>query len=275
MIEPNQIEMKRLLMFVLGICCFGSLEAQEIPVAPGGDLGIFEHLGRYVDTTLRFVNEHGDTVVLGDVLDKPTALVLVFYRCRGICSPLMDGVAKVISQSDLTLGKDYQVLNVSFNPRENAELARGKKKNYIAQITKPVNTDAWHFFTGDSASIASLTDTVGFKYLPNGPDDYIHAAAVIMLSPDGKITRYLMGTEFLPFDLKMAVVEANAGRPGPTINKVLQYCFNYDPEGRKYVFNITKVSATIIFTGVLIFILWLFLSKRNKPRKAEASTTNN
>lgn len=252
------------LFFLFGMLC---VSAQKIPVAPGGSLGIFEHTGRYVDTTLRFVNEQGDTVVLGDVIDKPTALLLVFYRCRGICSPLMDGIAKVISQTDLELGKDYQVLNISFNPRENAQLARDKKKNYVAQITKPVDARHWHFFTGDSMSIASITDTVGFKYLANGPDDYIHAAAVIMLSPEGKITRYLMGTEFLPFDFKMAVVEANEGRPGPTINKVLQYCFNYDPEGRRYVFNITKVAGTVIFLGIAVFILWLFFSKRNRSRK--------
>jgi protein SCO1 len=265
----------RNLICALGLLCLsGMLCAQKIPMAPGGELGIFEHNGRYIDTTLRFVNEQGDSVVIGDLLDKPTALVLVFYRCRGICSPLMDGVAKVISQSDLILGKDYQVFNISFNPHENSELALGKKKNYITQITKPVDASAWHFFTGDSLSIASLTDSVGFKYIANGPNDYIHAAAMIMLSPDGKITRYLMGTEFLPFDFKMAVVEANAGRPGPTINKVLQYCFNYDPEGRKYVFNITKVAGTVIFTCIAIFILWLFLSKRNRSVKA-VHTSNN
>ncbi len=260
-----------LILLTLAQFSFG----QNIPIAGEGELGIFEHPGRYVDTTLRFVNEQGDTVVLGDVLDKPTALLLVFYRCRGICSPLMDGVAKVISQSDLVLGEDYQVLNISFNPRENAELARQKKKNYVAQITKKVDESSWLFFTGDSLNIASITDTVGFKYLPNGPDDYIHAAAVIMLSPDGKITRYLMGTEFLPFDFKMAVVEAGQGRQGPTINKVLQYCFNYDPVGRKYVLNITKVAGTFIFLLIAIFMIWLFFSKRNRSAQSPEQPTNN
>lgn len=242
--------------------------SQEIPVAVSGDLGIYEQTGKYIDTSLRFVNEQGDTVVLADIIDKPTALLLVFYRCRGICSPLMDGAAKVISQTDLILGKEYQVLNISFNPREDAKLAREKKRNYVAQITKEVDESYWYFFTGDSLSIQSITDSVGFRYLPNGPDDYIHAAAIIMLSPDGKITRYLMGTEFLPFDFKMAVVEANAGRPGPTINKILQYCFNYDPDGRKYVFNITKVAGTIIFICIALFMAWLFFSKRNKSGKS-------
>lgn len=260
--------MRKMLVVFLVWSATSLLGQQTIPVASPGELGIFEHTGRYIDTTLRFVNEQGDTVVLGDVIDKPTALLLVFYRCRGICSPLMDGVARVISETELTLGKEYQVLNVSFNPLENAQLAREKKKNYIAQITKKVDERYWMFFTGDSMNIASLTDSVGFKYLPNGPDDYIHAAAVIMLSPDGKITRYLMGTDFLPFDFKMSVVEANAGRPGPTINKVLQYCFNYDPEGRRYVFNITRVAGTIIFLGIAIFMLWLFFSKRNRSKKS-------
>jgi protein SCO1 len=261
---------KSWIVFLLLILT-GTLSAQKIPVATDGTLGIFEHTGRYIDTTLRFIDENGDTVVIGNLLDKPTALLLVFYRCRGICSPLMDGVAKVISQTDLELGKDYQVFNISFNPNENFELAQGKKKNYIAQITKPVDASAWHFFTGDSLSIASITDSVGFRYLTNGPDDYIHAAAVIMLSPDGKITRYLMGTEFLPFDFRMAVVEAGAGRPGPTINKVLQYCFNYDPKGRRYIFNITKVGGSFIFLCIAIFLAWLFISKRNRSPKAETT----
>jgi protein SCO1 len=267
--------MRRIVLFLLILIfsCFDG-KTQDIPVATSGDLGIFEHPGRYIDTSLRFVNEQGDTVALSQVIDKPTALLLVFYRCRGICSPLMDGVAKVISQSDLTLGKEYQVLNISFNPREDAQLAREKKRNYVAQITKKVDEHYWMFFTGDSLSIQSITDSVGFKYLPNGPDDYIHAAAVIMLSPDGKITRYLMGTEFLPFDFKMAVVEANAGRPGPTINKVLQYCFNYDPDGRRYVFNITKVAGTVIFLFIGIFMAWLFFSKRNRSKQSSTETQN-
>lgn len=264
--------MKQMLFLLLMTLPVLLTAQQSVPMADAGALGIFERTGAYVDTTVRIINEQGDTVILGDILDKPTVLLQVFYRCRGICSPLMDGVAKLISQSDLVLGKDYQVLNVSFNPRETAELAREKKKNYVAQITKQVDTSAWMFYTADSLSIASITDSTGFRYLPNGPDDYIHAATIILLSPDGKITRYLMGTEFLPFDFKMAVVEANAGRPGPTINKVLQYCFNYDPDGRRYVFNITKVAGTVMFLLIAVFMLWLFLAKKNRSKKVTQPT---
>jgi protein SCO1 len=256
--------MKQFFFFVLMIGFFSVGAQEEIPFATTGELGIFERTGQFVDTTLRFVTEHGDTVILGDVLDKPTALLLVFYRCRGICSPLMDGAARVIGATDMVLGKDYQVLNVSFNPREDAALAREKKRNYVAQITREVDESGWMFFTGDSLNIASITDSVGFKYIPNGPDDYIHAAAIIMLSPDGQIIRYLMGTDFLPFDFKMAVVEANAGRPGPTINKILQYCFNYDPEGRKYVFNVTRIAGSGILLIILLFVGWLFFSRKNR-----------
>jgi protein SCO1 len=256
-----------LVVVLMCICCSPTLQARDtIPAMPQGDLGIFENTGGYVDTTLLFVNESGDTVMLGSVLDKPTALLLVFYRCRGICSPLMDGAARVISATDLVLGEDYQVLNISFNPREDAALAREKKKNYVAQLTREVDESGWMFFTGDSLNIASITDSVGFKYLPNGPDDYIHAAALIMLSPDGQIIRYLMGTDFLPFDFKMSVVEANAGRPGPTINKLLQYCFNYDPEGRTYVFNMTKITGSIILLAIALFVGWLFLSRKNRSK---------
>ena len=271
--------MRRYCILILIYWVVAMPAVAQIPTAAVGDLGIFERTGQYVDTTLRFVTEHGDTVVLGDVLDKPTALLLVFYRCRGICSPLMDGTAKVIGETDLILGEEYQVLNISFNPREDAALAREKKRNYIAQITREVDESGWMFFTGDSLNIASITDSVGFKYLPNGPDDYIHAAAIIMLSPDGQIIRYLMGTDFLPFDFKMAVIEANAGRPGRTINKILQYCFNYDPDGRRYVFSVTRVAGTAIMVAILLFVFWLIFSKKNRsggklPEGNEQQSTN-
>ncbi len=239
-------------------------EKQNLP-----PIGIYENLGAYIPQDIMVYNTDSQLVNLKSLIDKPTVLVLVYYTCPGICSPLLDGVADVISKMDLELGKDYQVLTVSFNSDETPSLAKSKRKNYLKQITKEVDQSAWQWFTADSSNIARLTEAVGFRFRREGKD-FIHAASLIALSPEGKITRYLYGTEFLPFDLKMAMIEAAKGQPSPTINKVLQYCFSYDPEGKKYVFNITKVTGTIVLLFALILFLILTLKKRKTTVNEQA-----
>jgi protein SCO1/2 len=154
-------------------------------------IGIFEKLDTIIPADVQFYTEQEELVPLVSLIDKPTVLVLVYYTCPGICSPLLDGVADVISKMDLTLGEDYQVLTVSFNPEETPELARDKKVNYVKQVKKEINEEAWMWLTGDSANIYSLTNSVGYHFIKQGPD-YIHAAAIIAISPDAKVTRYLL-----------------------------------------------------------------------------------
>lgn len=226
-------------------------------------LGIYEKLDEYVPDDLQFTTENGELVNFKSLIDKPTVLTLVYFTCPGICSPLLDGIADVISKNDLVLGKDYQVLTVSFNDKETYELAKSKKKNYVKQVSKDIDESSWLWMVGDSANIAKLTQSLGYRFKRDG-DDFIHAAAIMVLSPDGKVTRYLYGTYFLPFDLKMALVEAAQGKSGPTINKILNYCFSYDPAGKKYVFNITKVAGTIIIVFALSFLLFLIFNKKRR-----------
>jgi protein SCO1/2 len=237
-----------------------SLKAEE-------ELGIYEHLDQFIPSDLVFVTENYDTVNLLEQINKPTVIVPVYYECPGLCSPLLEGVADVISKAKLELGKDYQVFTISFNPAEKTRLAKEKKENY-RKLVKNAPGDlenGWVFHTGDSTNIANLLNSLGYKIKKEGKD-WIHPGAIIVLSPDGKITRYLHGTYFLPFDLKMAVVEASQGKSGPTINKMLKFCFSYDAEGKKYVFNITKVSGSLIILAAIAFFLSLiFKSKKNKP----------
>ena len=120
----------------------------------------------------------------------------------------------------------------------------------------------WHFFTSDSANISRLTEATGFRYKPTG-NDFIHAAVLVVVSPEGKISRYMNGIYFLPFELKMSIIDASEGKSGPTFNRVLQFCYSYDPEGQEYVLNITKISATlIIFFAVVLFLVLLLFRKR-------------
>jgi len=258
--------MVRRNILILALACLFPLLAFTQYIENEPQIGIYEHLDDYIPEDLVFVDERGDTIQFVSLINKPTVLVLVYYTCPGICSPLLDGVADVIGKMDLELGKDYEVITVSFNEAETWQLARDKKKNYTQQVKRAVDTTAWHWLTGDSINIARLTNSVGFKYIREGVD-FIHAATIIAISPKGKITRYLYGTYFLPFDLKMALAEANRGQSGPTINKVLRYCFSYDPEGKKYVFNITKVTATIVLFFAFSFLLYLILSRRKRAGK--------
>ncbi len=227
------------------------------------EVGVIEKLDQYIPLDAMLVDEHGDTVIIGDLIDKPTILNFVYYRCPGICSPLMDGLSNVIDGSDLVLGEDYQALTISFDARETTVLATRKKNNYLNLMEKKEEAEkGWLFFTSDSANIKKLTDATGFRYKPTG-NDFIHAATLIIVDPEGKITRYMNGIYFLPFELKMSIIDAQEGKSGPTFNRVLQYCYSFDPEGQKYVLNITKVSATlIIFLALVLFLVLIFFRKR-------------
>lgn len=217
-----------------------------------------------------FYDEDGNLVSLKSIIDKPTILTFVYYRCAGICNPLLREMTDVVSKMDLTLGKDYQILTLSFDQDEKPELAKEKKENYLAEIKKPIDPSGWKFFTGDSADIYRFTDAAGFYFQRSGRD-WIHAASLIVVSPQGKITRYLYGVKHLPFDVKMAVIEASEGKATPTIAKVLKFCYSYDPDGKKYAFNYTRIgfAATILF--VLIFIAVFVI----KPKKKNSGKVSN
>ena len=227
------------------------------------EIGVIEKLDQYIPMDAILIDEHGDTVIIGDLIDKPTILNFVYFRCPGICSPLMDGLADAIDGTDLELGKDYQALTISFDHREGTFLAVKKKNNYLNLMDKKEQAqEGWRFFTSDSANIKALTEASGFRFKPTG-NDFIHAATLIILDPEGKITRYMNGIYFLPFELKMSILDASEGKSAPTINRVLQYCYSYDPEGQQYVLNITKVTGTLIlFMAVILFLVLLLVRKR-------------
>jgi protein SCO1 len=237
-----------LILFIFGIYSISS-QADDIPP----ELGIFEQLESYLPENLTFTDENYNTVNLVDLIDKPTVIALVYFNCPGICSPLLEGVADVITKAKMDFGTEYQVFTISFDHTEKPRLAKEKKTNYAKLVKNRDVENGWKWFTGDSANIALLLNSLGYKVKKTGVD-YIHPGALIVVSPKAKITRYLHGVYFLPFDLKMAVIEASEERSGPTINKVLKYCFSYDPDGKKYVLNVTKISGSfIIFLAILLF----------------------
>ena len=229
------------------------------------EIGIVEHLDEYLPTDIYLIDENNQRVLLTDLIDKPTIINWVYFRCPGICSPLMEGLAKVMDESDLVPGINYQVLTISFDPQETIDLGIRKKENYLKLVNKKETiAKGWKYFVSDTVSIQKGTEATGFKYKRTGKD-FAHAAAITVVSPKGKITRYLTGIYFLPFDFKMAVIESSKGMSAPTINKIMQYCFSYDPVGKAYVLNVTKISGTLIlFVAVLFFLVLIFKPKRKK-----------
>lgn len=226
------------------------------------NVGVDEKLGDTIPLNLKFISESGDTMILGDIIDKPTILSFVYFNCPGLCSPLQQGVSEVIDRSDLVLGKDYESITISFDYKDDPSKASEKKKNFAQCVSKD-KCEHWYYLTGDSAAINSILQSVGYHIQIAGLD-FVHPSGIVVVSPEGKITRYLYGLTFNQFDLKMAIIEAQKGLARPTINKVLEYCFAYEPEGKKYTLQVTKLSATIIIFISLIFLGFLFFKPKKK-----------
>jgi protein SCO1/2 len=252
------------LVFIFNIV-FILVKAENYKLSTS-EIGIIEHLDEIVPDGIQLINEKNDTVDLKKIIDKPTVLCFVYFRCPMLCSPLMDGLSDVIDKSDMVIGKDYQVLTIGFNTAEPLSMAIEKKNNYIAQMANKSAKDGWKFFVSDSINIAKATQALGFRFKKTGKD-FMHSATIIFISPQGKITRYLNGTYFLPFEFKMALLESSKGISGPTINKVLQYCYSFDSQANRYVLDVKKVAGSIIVLLLVIFFAVLALKpifRKNK-----------
>lgn len=262
--------MSQLKLFFALFICLISIESfsQTSLFDKQMQIGFDEKQGQFAALDTKLVNENGDTVLLKDIIDKPTILSLVYYECPGTCSPLMWGVSKFIDAVDLKLGTDYEVITISFDPSEKIDLGIKKKTSYISTMKNKTSAQYWRFFVTDSLNIAKLTQSVGFDYQKIN-DQYMHPTGLIALGSDGKIIRYLRGIDFLPFDIKITMIEAAKGKIGPSINRLLAICYSYDVKGNQFVFNVTRVSAIVIFFIVVSFFLFLSLSRLNLKSKAK------
>jgi protein SCO1/2 len=254
-----------MLCALWAVCSSPRAAAAQIPSTEDLEIGVVEKLGQYVPLDIGFVDADSDSVYLRDVIDKPTVLTLVYYHCPHICLPLLSGVADVVAKTDLEPGTDYNLLTVSFDTVDNPETASNIRKNVTKPLEKKLGPNAWRFLSGDSTSIAALLDATGFR-VKKVDKDFAHGTALIVLAPDGKIVRYLYGLSYLPFDLKMSVIEAGEGRVGPSVSRVLRFCFSYDPKGRRYVFNMTRVVGAVVIFAAVVFVTSLIVLERKKRR---------
>ncbi len=237
--------------------------ALEAAAAESSQVGLDEKPGAFVPLDAAFRDETGKEVTLGELIDRPTIIAPVYYHCSNVCNFLQAGLARALPEVKLSPGEDFQVLSVSFDETETPELARKIKHTHITSMAGRFPPDAWHFLTGDLNSIRRLTEAAGYGFQRQGVD-FLHPVAIFIVTPDGKIVRYLHGTSFLPMDLTLALMEASEGRVGATIRKVASFCFSYDPENKTYVFNLLRVSATVVFLTAAGFLAFLILGGRKK-----------
>jgi protein SCO1/2 len=227
------------------------------------NVGIEQHLDAQVPPDLTFRDETGKTVKLADYFGrKPLILNLVYYNCTMLCGEALAGLASAMRLVKFDVGNEFDVVTVSFDPRETPEMAAAKKKDYVGRYGRPNAAAGWHFLTGQPESINALTKAAGFQYQYDAKtNQYAHATAIMVLTPQGHISRYFYGVDFPPKDLRMGLVEASQGKIGNAVDAVLLYCYHYDPETGKYgamVANILRLAAaaTILFMGTFLFILW-------------------
>jgi len=226
--------------------------------------GITERLGDTVDLNAQFFDEEGNVVRFGDYFDgeHPVVLTFAYHECPMLCSMVLKGISQAMNGIEWHLGDEYRAVTVSISPTEGPELAARAKKRFVSNIDYPGASDGWSFLTGQEKDIASLTSSAGFEYQKDPETgEYGHAAVVILLSPQGVVTRYLYGISYAPFDLRAGLVEASEGRVGGLADRLILYCFQYDPAEGSYVphaWLAMRVAGgvTILLLAGLLFMFW-------------------
>jgi protein SCO1/2 len=215
-------------------------QAQSVDAVTGKlqRAGIQERLGEQVDRDAVLVDEDGNEVTLADFLDpdKPVLLNFVYHTCPMLCSMVLEATAKSVSQLKWTPGNEFQIVSVSISDTDTPESATRQKARYIKQLGNPDAADGWHFLTGAPDQVARVAESVGFAYEKNEDNgQYGHAAVIILLAPDGSVSRYMYGIDYQPFDLRAGLVEAAEGKIGNLVDRFIMYCFQYDPAEGSYV----------------------------------------
>ncbi len=279
--------MKKLLAaaFALSLIATGVSAQQSRPlsVPPPGkaatelipllkEVGIDQKLDAQVPLDLEFSDEAGQTVTLRPFFGaRPVVLALVYYECPMLCTQVLSGLAGSLQGMSFTVGKEYDVLVVSFDPGETPAMASSRKKEFLRRFVRQSTPENIHFLTGRESSIKALTGAVGFRYVYDAAiDQFAHPAAITVLTPAGHVSRYLYGVEFAPRDLKLALVEASAGKIGTLTDQMLLFCYHYDPETGKYglvIMNFVRAAGALT---VLLLAGWIVFSLRRERRQASA-----
>jgi protein SCO1/2 len=240
---------------------------------PSADIGINERTGQNIPLDAVFYDEQGNTTSLKQLFNRPVVLSLVYLRCDRICPQLLGALAATTSELQYVAGKDYSLITISFDPEDTPKTAREAKKNYIKFLGSAFPEDAWRFLTGSNENIKKILDAVGFSIKKDEIHGFSHPSALVVLSPGGKIVRYVYTAandnlalpnriEFQPFDLSLAIGDAAKGKTGFSIERAVAYCFPHEPKGRAAFFRVLKISGGIIIFLILSFFVYLTVSGR-------------
>ena len=238
------------------------------------EIGFDQNIDRRVPLDTAFRDEAGATVQLGDYFGKkPVVLVFAYFDCPMLCTQVINGLSSALGVISLTPGQDFEIVTVSFNPHDTPASATAKKAVYLERYKRAGAAEGWHFLTGDQPSIDRLTKAAGFRYAWDADTkQYAHPSGVIVLTPDGRLSRYLFGIEYGPRDLRLAIVEASEGKVGTPVDTLLLYCYHYDPMTGRYGFVIMRAirmagAATVLALGAFIFVM---VRREREPRNLKS-----
>jgi protein SCO1/2 len=238
-------------------------------------VGIDQRLNEQVPLDLQFKDEQGSTVRLGDYFHsgRPVIISLVYYNCTMLCGEVLNGMSSAFKVLKFTPGKEYEVVTLSIDPREKPQLAAGKKRTYIEHLDRPGAEAGWHFLTGEQPQIDALANAIGWRYQYDPKiDQFAHAAGIVLVTPQGRISQYYYGVEFSARDMQLGIIQASGNRIGSLVDQVLLYCYHYDPRTGRYGAVITNIvrmagAATMLILGSFLFIMFRLEKKRGRKLK--------
>ncbi len=235
---------------------------------PLSNVSFEQRLNEQLPLDLPFRDEAGNTVKLGDYFGrKPVILTFVYYECPMLCTEVLNGLESSLRVLNETVGREFDVVTVSFDPKETAVLAAGKKKAYLERYQRPEAEQGWHFLTGDQASIDALTKAAGFHYFwDEASHQFAHASGIIVATPAGKVSRYFMGIEHSPRDVKFALIESSNEKIGTLAERLLLYCYHYDPAKGNYGFVAMRAVRIGGAVTILALVGFVFVSIRRDQK---------
>ena len=243
-------------------------------------VGIEQKLGENLPLTAEFKDESGQIVKLGDYFGKgrPVIVALVYYECPMLCNQVLNGLTGTLKGISFDAGKEFDVIAVSFDAKEfdKPDLAKNKKASYMERYGRSGTENGWHFLTGTQSSIDAITQATGFKYeWDEKSNQFAHGSAIMLATPDGKLSRYFYGIDYAPRDVKLGIMESADSKVGSVADELMLYCFHYDPASGKYGFQILSVLrltaiATLLGMGMMGFVFWRRNKSRNGSRERSA-----
>jgi protein SCO1 len=249
----------------------------NMPIPILQEVGIDQRIGQQLPLDLTFRDETGRSVPLRDYFgQRPVLLTLAYYQCPMLCSQVLNGVVTGLLPLKLSAGRDFEVLIVSFDPRDTPAEATENREMYLRRYGRPGAEKGWHFLTGDTPAIEALTKAVGFRYAWDPKiQQYAHASGIMVLTPDGRLSQYYYGIEFAPRDVRLALVQSSEGKLGNVVDQVMLYCYHYDPTTGKYgavITNMLRLGAalTLLILGTFLAVAW----RRELRLKAAASAAS-